>query len=116
MSILDLPSMPNTAAPVIVPGLLSALDIATGIPARPGITRRPVPAWITDPDAITSIALGLVVVDDEFMARDEPTLEQIRRRITGWLCFYVAVWQARVVELEQRIVATGHPVPAWSDK
>ncbi|MFH8804110.1 hypothetical protein ACH4F6_31730 [Streptomyces sp. NPDC017936] len=52
---LDLPSMPTTADPVIVPGLLSGL----------GITRRRVTAWITDPDVIESIALGLVDIPAE---------------------------------------------------
>ncbi|QIJ61458.1 hypothetical protein [Streptomyces sp. JB150] len=54
--ILDLPSTPTTADPVIVPGLLSGL----------GITPRRVPAWITDPDLIASIQAGLVEIDDEF--------------------------------------------------
>ncbi|MFE4420368.1 hypothetical protein [Streptomyces sp. NPDC056817] len=53
--ILDLPPTPATADPVIVPGLLSGL----------GITPRPVPRWITDPDVIKSIALGFVEIDDE---------------------------------------------------
>ncbi len=95
MSLLDLPPAPVSAAPVIVPGLLSGL----------GITRRPVPAWVTCPDLIASIEAGLIDVDDEFMAVDEPSLPQIRKRITGWLCFYVLVWQARVDELEQRVAA-----------
>ncbi|MFB7500089.1 hypothetical protein ACFC09_36320 [Streptomyces sp. NPDC056161] len=30
-------------------------------------TRRPVPAWITDPDAIESIASGHIDIDDDFM-------------------------------------------------
>ncbi|MFF4489486.1 hypothetical protein ACFY0F_23805 [Streptomyces sp. NPDC001544] len=50
---LDLPPTPASADPVIMPGLLSGL----------GITRRPVPEWITDPDAVESIALGLVEID-----------------------------------------------------
>ena len=56
MTILDLPSMPADAKPVILPGLLSAL----------GITRRPVPAWITDPNVIASIEAGLLELPDEF--------------------------------------------------
>lgn len=52
--ILDLPPMPTDAAPVIVPGLLTGL----------GITRRTVPAWITDPEVIESIALGFMEIDD----------------------------------------------------
>jgi hypothetical protein len=62
----DLPSTPVTADPVIVPGLLSGL----------GITRRPAPAWITDPAAIESIACGLYEIDDDLVTRDEPTLQQ----------------------------------------
>jgi hypothetical protein len=56
MSILDLPPMPGDAPPVILPGLLSGL----------GITTRPVPAWITDPDLIASIEAGLIDLPDEF--------------------------------------------------
>jgi len=56
MTVLDLPSMPTDANPVILPGLLSGL----------GITPRPVPAWITDPDLIASIQAGLVDLPDEF--------------------------------------------------
>lgn len=55
MTILDLPSMPGDAAPVILPGLLSGL----------GITPRPAPAWITDPDLIASIQAGLMDLPDE---------------------------------------------------
>ena len=54
MSILDLPPTPADAPPVILPGLLSGL----------GITRRPAPAWITNPDLVESIALGLMDIDD----------------------------------------------------
>ncbi|MGW1160426.1 hypothetical protein ACWD48_19840 [Streptomyces sp. NPDC002519] len=57
MSLLDLPPMPADADPVIVPGLLTGL----------GITPRPVPAWITDPDAIESIATGLYDLPDDLM-------------------------------------------------
>ena len=57
MTILDLPSMPGDAAPVILPGLLSGL----------GITPRRAPAWITNPDLIASIQAGLIEIDDEFM-------------------------------------------------
>lgn len=56
MTILDLPPMPTDATPVIVPGLLTGL----------GITRRPIPAWITNPDLIASIQAGLVDLPDEF--------------------------------------------------
>ncbi|NED31026.1 hypothetical protein [Streptomyces sp. SID8499] len=52
---LDLPPTPISAPPVIVPGLLSGL----------GITPRPVPAWITDPDCIASIAAGLYEIDED---------------------------------------------------
>lgn len=57
MSLLDLPPMPDTAAPIVVPGLLTDL----------GITPRRVPAWITDPEVIASIACGLMEIDDDFM-------------------------------------------------
>jgi hypothetical protein len=56
MTLLDLPPMPADADPVIVPGLLSAL----------GITTRPTPAWITNPDLIASIQAGLMDLPDEF--------------------------------------------------
>jgi hypothetical protein len=55
MTILDLPSMPGDAAPVILPGLLSGL----------GITPRRAPAWITNPDLIASIQAGLMDLPDE---------------------------------------------------
>ena len=55
MSILDLPPMPADADPVIVPGLLAGL----------GITRRPVPKWISDPNVIESIACGLYELPDD---------------------------------------------------
>lgn len=48
MSILDLPPTPAGATPVILPGLLSGL----------GITPRPVPAWISDPNLIDDILAG----------------------------------------------------------
>jgi len=54
MNLIDLPPTPADAAPVIVPGLLTGL----------GITRRPIPAWITDPDLIASIETGLTNIDD----------------------------------------------------
>ncbi|MEV5189308.1 hypothetical protein [Streptomyces werraensis] len=54
---LDLPPTPADADPVILPGLLSGL----------GITRRPVPRWITNPDLIASIEAGLIDIDDAFM-------------------------------------------------
>lgn len=57
MSVLDFPPMPTTADPVIVPGLLAGL----------GITRRPIPAWITDPNVIESIACGLYELPDELL-------------------------------------------------
>lgn len=55
MSILDLPPTPESAPPVILPGLLSGL----------GITSRPVPAWITDPEVIASIEAGLMDLPDD---------------------------------------------------
>ena len=57
MSVLDLPPMPADADPVIVPGLLAGL----------GITRRPIPKWITDPNVIESIACGLYELPDDLM-------------------------------------------------
>ncbi|MFJ5644119.1 hypothetical protein [Streptomyces sp. NPDC093223] len=95
MSILDLPPMPEHAEPVILPSLLSGL----------GITPRPVPAWVTDPGLIASIEAGLVDIDADFMAVDQPTLAQIQKRITGRQCFYIVVLRARVAELEQRVAA-----------
>lgn len=52
-----LPPTPVDADPVIVPGLLTGL----------GITRRPVPRWITNPDLIASIETGLIELDDTFL-------------------------------------------------
>lgn len=55
VDLVDLPSAPVTAEPVILPGLLSGL----------GITPRPViPAWITDPNVIASIVSGLYELPD----------------------------------------------------
>ncbi|MFI6854543.1 hypothetical protein [Streptomyces sp. NPDC050416] len=95
MSILDLPPMPTDAEPVIVPGLLSGL----------GITPRTAPAWITHPDLIASIEAGLIDIEDEFTAVDQPTLRQIEKRIAAAACFYLVCQQARVAELEQRVAA-----------
>ena len=53
MSILDLPPMPEDAAPVIVPGLLSGL----------GLTRR------VDPDFQASIDGGFTESLEDFCAR-----------------------------------------------
>lgn len=53
---LDLPPTATTADPVIVPGLLSGL----------GITRRQVPAWITDPDLIADILAGHADIPADF--------------------------------------------------
>jgi hypothetical protein len=52
-----LPPTPTDADPIIVPGLLTGL----------GITRRPVPRWITNPDLIASIETGLIELDDTFL-------------------------------------------------
>jgi hypothetical protein len=57
VSVLNLPPMPESADPVIVPGLLAGL----------GITRRPIPAWITDPNVAESIACGLYELPDELL-------------------------------------------------
>jgi hypothetical protein len=54
---LDLPPTSKKAPLIIAPTLLSGL----------GITRRPVPAWITNPDRIASIEAGLIDIDDELM-------------------------------------------------
>ncbi|MFF0777036.1 hypothetical protein [Streptomyces sp. NPDC003720] len=53
---LDLPPTPTTADPVILPGLLSGL----------GITRRQVPAWITDPNLIADILAGHADIPADF--------------------------------------------------
>lgn len=52
-----LPPTPVDADPIIIPGLLTGL----------GITRRPVPHWITNPDLIASIETGLIELDDTFL-------------------------------------------------
>jgi hypothetical protein len=54
---LDLPPTPATAAPVILPGLLSGL----------GILPRPVPRWITDPEVAESIRCGLLELEDDLL-------------------------------------------------
>jgi hypothetical protein len=61
MSLLDLPPTPATADPLILPGLLAGL----------GITRCPVPAWITDPNVIESIACGLYELPDDLMGESK---------------------------------------------
>ncbi|MGW1389999.1 hypothetical protein, partial [Streptomyces griseoluteus] len=53
---LDLPPTPADAPPVIVPGLLTGL----------GITRRQVPAWITDPNLIADILAGHAEIPADF--------------------------------------------------
>jgi hypothetical protein len=97
MSIIDLPPMPEAADPVIVPGLLTGL----------GVVLRPVPAWVTDPGAITSIACGLYEIDDDLVRRDEPTLQQIEKRIAAAACFCLVVQQAYVAHLERRLAGAG---------
>ncbi|MGW5431846.1 hypothetical protein ACWET9_32305 [Streptomyces sp. NPDC004059] len=57
MTTLHLPPMPADADPVIVPGLLSGL----------GITKRRIPAWITDPNLIESILSGHIEIPADFM-------------------------------------------------
>ncbi|MEW2300233.1 hypothetical protein AB0958_09660 [Streptomyces sp. NPDC006655] len=52
----DLPPMPETAEPVLLPGLLHGL----------GLSVHPVPAWITDPELIASIEAGLIDIPDDF--------------------------------------------------
>lgn len=51
----DLPPMPETAAPVLLPGLLRGL----------GLAPRPVPGWISDPDLVASIKAGLIDLPDD---------------------------------------------------
>ena len=55
--ILDLPPMPTTADPVILPGLLAGL----------GITKPRAPRWASDPGFIESILAGHVEIPDDFM-------------------------------------------------
>lgn len=93
MSVLDLPPTPDSADPVIVPGLLSGL----------GITRRPAPSWVSSPDVIESIALGLYEIDADVVTRDEPTLRQIEKRIAFACCFYLVVQHTYIADLEQRV-------------
>lgn len=93
MSALDLPPTPVTADPVVLPGLLTGL----------GITRRPVPAWVTNPSLAESIALGHVEIDADFMAVDQPTLRQVEKRIAAHACFYLVCQQAYVAHLERRV-------------
>lgn len=54
MSVLDLPPMPDDAAPVVLPGLLAAL----------GVTRRQ-----PDPDFTASIDAGLLESYEDYCAR-----------------------------------------------
>lgn len=51
----DLPPMPETAEPVLLPGLLCGL----------GLRPRTVPDWITDPELIASIEAGLIDIPDD---------------------------------------------------
>jgi hypothetical protein len=61
----DLPPMPASADPVLLPDLLRGL----------GLARRPtVPAWITDPDVIASIEAGLIDIPDDL----NPTTRETR--------------------------------------
>lgn len=53
--LVDLPPMPETAEPLVMPELLHGM----------GLSRRPVPSWITDPDLIASIKAGHVDVPDD---------------------------------------------------
>lgn len=57
----DLPPMPVTADPVILPGLL------TGIGVTP-----PVPRWATDLDFIDDIVTGHTVIPDDFNPQETP--------------------------------------------
>lgn len=51
----ELPPMPETAKPVVLPGLLSGV----------GLIPRRVPAWITDPDVIASVLDGHCEIPDD---------------------------------------------------
>ncbi|WPO70255.1 hypothetical protein [Streptomyces sp. KN37] len=51
----ELPPMPTTAPPVVLPGLLAGV----------GLTEHRVPRWITDPDLTASILAGLVDIPDD---------------------------------------------------
>ncbi|MGW0904934.1 hypothetical protein [Streptomyces sp. NPDC002853] len=51
----ELPLMPVTAPPVVLPSLLVGV----------GITVRHVPRWITDPDLIESILAGFIDIPDD---------------------------------------------------
>jgi hypothetical protein len=56
MTVLDtLPTMPVTAAPVVLPGLLAGV----------GLSPRRVPRWITDPAVIESILAGFIDIPDD---------------------------------------------------
>ncbi|MFD9070584.1 hypothetical protein [Streptomyces lasiicapitis] len=50
-----LPTMAVDAAPLILPGLLAGL----------GVTRRPVPSWISDPQVAESIRDGFIDIPDD---------------------------------------------------
>lgn len=54
-ALASLPPMPETAEPLVMPGLLHGLGLST----------HPVPAWITDPDLIASIQAGLIDIPDD---------------------------------------------------
>ncbi|MFG3660292.1 hypothetical protein [Streptomyces sp. NPDC047706] len=89
---VDLAALPPT---VVIPGLLTGL----------GVTRRQVPAWITDPAVAESIASGLYDIDDDLVTRDQPSLQQIEKRLAFAACFYLICQRARVAHLEQRLTA-----------
>ncbi|MDR3036170.1 MAG: hypothetical protein LBV78_24270 [Kitasatospora sp.] len=61
-ALTDLPSMPDTAAPVILPGLLAGV----------GVTPPRIPRWITDRDLIDSILAGLMDLPDELNPQEQP--------------------------------------------
>ncbi|MEU5900655.1 MULTISPECIES: hypothetical protein [Streptomyces] len=51
----ELPPMPDSADPVILPGLLAGV----------GLTERRVPAWVTDPGLKASILDGHMEIPDD---------------------------------------------------
>ncbi|MCM1974597.1 hypothetical protein [Streptomyces sp. G1] len=60
-----LPSMPASAEPLLIPGLLTGLGLGSS-PAP-----CPVPGWVTDRDVIASIEAGLIEIPDDLTPRQE---------------------------------------------
>lgn len=55
----NLPSMPATANPVILPGLLAGV----------GLTERQVPGWITDPNLAADLVAGFAESYEDYCTR-----------------------------------------------